>query len=120
MSAQLQSICSDRANRSTTARVLQAENACYRGTCGISEENRCLGFQPAFFDTRSETIHLSRFADGRPAPIHVLDGLPDELVVERDALGRVRAAKGCVIAGFVLDGRFYTREAAAKRAAQLS
>jgi hypothetical protein len=120
MSAQQQSICGDRPNRRMTQLALQAENASFRGTGGISEENRCLGFQPAFFDSRSGTIHPSRFADGRPAPIHVLDGLPDELVVERSALGRVSAVESCVIAGFVLDGRFYTREAAAKRAAERS
>jgi hypothetical protein len=48
--------------------------------------------------------------------MHLLDGLPDEWVVERDAAGRVRAIKDSVIAGFVRDGRFYTREQAAAAA----
>ena len=39
------------------------------------------------------SIHLLRFADGRRAPIHLLDGLPKRLALRR--------------------GRFYTREQAA-------
>ena len=97
-----------------TNRVLQAENAWHRGRGGISEENHDVGFRPAFLDTRTEAIYISRFADGRPAPLHLLDGLPDELVVERTASGRVSAVRPEVISGFVRGGRFYTREEAGR------
>ena len=77
---------------------------------------RSSGFRPAFYDRATDHAALARFADGRPAPMHLLDGLPDEWVVERDAAGRVRAIKESVIAGFIRNGWFYTREQAAAAA----
>lgn len=52
-------------------------------------------------------------ADGRPAPMHLLEGLPPAVVTARDATGRVIALKSTVLAGFVRAERFYTREQAA-------
>ena len=109
-----------RTDQLMTRCVLQAQTAAHRGRGGISEENRSAGFRPAFLDTRTDTIHLSRFADGRPAPIHLLDGLPDELVVERTASGRVSAVRAEVISGFVRGGRFFTREEAGRHVAERS
>lgn len=97
---------------------LQHENLQHAGTGGRSEENRDLGFRPAFLDFETQTIYLSRFANGRPAPFHLLDGLPEEIVVDRAPSGRVVAAKATVIAGFVRNGYFYTRTAAARAAAE--
>lgn len=94
--------------------LLKRENAAHAGTGGRSEENAGLGFAPAFLDFATCTIHASRFADGRPAPFHVLDGLPDEAVVVRSPCGRVVAAKATLISGFVRGGFFYTRAAAAR------
>ncbi len=98
---------------SLTRKTLEDENRRYTGRGGISEENRGLGFLPAYLDSATGNIHLSRFADGRGAPIHLLDGLPEPLALRRDASGKVIALKGSVSAGFVRDGRFYTREQAA-------
>lgn len=78
-----------------------------------SQKNRRFGFRPAFIDATTGTIYESRFADGRPAPVHLLDGLPDEVVAERDGAGQVMAAKGSLVAGFVRRGRFHSREEAA-------
>ena len=89
------------------------ENASYRGTGGVSENNRCLGFQPAFIDHETCTVYVSRFSDGRPAPCHLLDGLPAEVVLARGAQGRVTRVKGSVVSGFVHDDHFYTRDEAA-------
>jgi len=50
--------------------------------------------------------------------MHLLDGLPDDVVVERAASGRVLAAKDTLISGFERNGFFYTRSAAARAAAQ--
>jgi hypothetical protein len=97
-----------------TDRVLQQENADCRGSGGISSENRSSGLSPAFLDGETGRVHRSRFADGRPAPVHVLDGLPDELVLGRNSFGRVTRAKASVCSGFVRNGRFYTREQAAR------
>lgn len=96
-----------------TQQVLQGETRVYRGSGGISQENGGYGFRPAFLDTLTDSIHLSRCADGRPAPFHAIDGLPEALVLERDRNGRIVAAKPYVISGFVRDGRFYTRDEAA-------
>lgn len=98
--------------------VLLRENAVHTGTGGRSQENASLGFRPAFLDFETQTIYPSRFADGRLAPFHLLDGLPDEVVADRLACGRVTAAKATLISGFVRNGFFYTRTAATKAAAE--
>ncbi len=69
--------------------------------------------QPAFRDTSTGVIYPSRFTDGRPAPLHVLDGLPNSAVLARSLDGRVASVKQTVEAGFSRGGRFYTREEAA-------
>lgn len=94
-------------------RYLELEQAANRGTGGVSSDNRHLGFVPAFMDTRTGRVYPCMFGDGRPAAFHVLDGLPDDLVVARDRYGRPSHVVGTVIAGFSLDGRFYTRDQAA-------
>lgn len=98
--------------------VLLRENTAHTGTGGRSQENASLGFRPAFLDFETQTLYPSRFADGRLAPFHLLDGLPDEVVADRLPCGRVTAAKATLISGFVRNGFFYTRTAAAKAAAE--
>lgn len=107
-----------RVTRPMTPRRLVEQNRRFRGSGGISQENRAGGFLPAFADTRTGATYPSRFADGRPAPVHLLDGLPTELVVARSSSGRVEAVKASVVAGFVRAGRFYTREQAAEAMAK--
>jgi len=63
---------------------------------------------------RNGRVYLSRFADGRRAPIHVLDGLPGELVTTRDGAGRVAGTVDSIVAGFVRRGQFMTRDEAAR------
>ncbi|NVK42567.1 MAG: hypothetical protein HWE39_15100 [Oceanospirillaceae bacterium] len=91
--------------------ALRQENIRFKGTGGISENSRSFGFRPAFLDTLSGRTYLSRFANGAPAPLHLLEGLPAELVVS--GAGRALRIRATVISGFVLDGRFYTRDQAA-------
>jgi hypothetical protein len=95
---------------------LQHENVVHTGSGGRSQENSGLGFKPAFLDFQTQKIYPSRFADGRLAPFHLLDGLPDEVVVDRATSGRVVTAKATLISGFVRNGFFYTRAAAARAA----
>lgn len=95
---------------------LQHENVMHTGSGGRSQENSGLGFKPAFLDFQTQKIYPSRFADGRLAPFHLLDGLPDEVVVDRAACGRVVTAKATLISGFVRNGFFYTRASAARAA----
>ena len=100
-------------NAAVTEQSLERENLRHRGTGGRSADNRSLGFRPAFQDLETRAIYLSRFANGCPAPCHVLDGLPRELVLRRRPCGRVAAVKPSLVSGFVRDGCFYTREEAA-------
>jgi hypothetical protein len=100
----------------TNVTRLKLENLLYRGTGGRSQENRDWGFRPAFLDFATQRIYPSRFPNGMPARIHVLDGLPDEVVMERSPSGRVLATKASLIAGFERNGYFYTRRAAARAA----
>jgi hypothetical protein len=92
-------------NATSIAR-LQLENLIHRGTGGRSEENRGLGFRPAFLDFATQRIYLSCFRNGMPAPIHVLDSLPEGVV-----------GKPTLVSGFVRNGFFYTRRAAARAVA---
>lgn len=105
--------------RLLTEQELQLETREFAGTGGVSANSRSSGFHPAFLDTGTHAIYLSRFLDGRPAPFHLLDGLPNDVVAARTASGRVEAVKPGVISGFVLDGEFYTRDEAARRVAKM-
>src|SRR5438034_11750130 len=106
-------------NTRMSEHVLRRENVEFRGTGGRSEENTSIGFRPAFMDCETSTVYPSRFANGRPAPMHLLDGLPSEVVLTRTSSGRVATVKSTIVSGFTLDGVFYTREAAARKASEL-
>lgn len=93
---------------------LRLENSAYSGTAGVSENNRASGFKPAFRNIRTGEIVVSRFSDGRPAPVHVLDGVPKDWVVKRDDRGHVRRVLATIVSGFLRHGRFYTREDAVR------
>lgn len=96
---------------------LRDENALYAGTCGISQNNRSLGFQPGYFNRLSGECVLSRFSDGNLAPVHVLEGLPESWVKTRDAQGKATEVEPGVVSGFIREGRFYTRDEAMRAAA---
>lgn len=92
---------------------LKHENSRYHGTGGVSSESRRVGLRPAFKDTATQAIYLSRFAGGALAPFHCLEGLPDELVLGRTTSGRVAAIKPSVMSGFARGDLFYSRDEAA-------
>lgn len=93
---------------------LENENALYAGTGGVSAGNGRLGFRPAFLDCATMQVYPSCYVDGRPAPFHLLDGLPEDVVIDRAANGRVKRIKSSIISGFERGGFFYTRRAAAR------
>ena len=93
---------------------LKLENAQHAGTGGVSAATRPAGFRPAFLDCATMQVHPSCFADGSPAPFHILDGLPEDVVIERSSEGRVRRVKSSIVSGFERGGFFYTRRAAAR------
>lgn len=96
-----------------TQNRIRRENLAFAGTGGVSPENRCCRFEPAFRDEDTGRVELARYANGHTAPMHLMDGLPAEWIFARDAEGRVSALKPGIVAGFVRDGEFYTREQAA-------
>jgi hypothetical protein len=97
-----------------TRNRIRRENLAFAGTGGVSPENRCRRFTPAFLDEATGRIELSRYADGGLAPMHLIDGLPHEWICGWDGQGRPAALKPSIVSGFVRDGRFYTREQAAE------
>jgi hypothetical protein len=105
-------------NRLMNEGLMQQENAASDATGGVSSGNAALGFRPAFLDSATFLVYPSRFADGSPAPFHLLDGLPDELVADRSFSGRVVRAKATLVSGFERGGFFYTRAAAARACAE--
>lgn len=96
-----------------TPRHLHRENARFGGGGGVSRHNRAHGFLPAFLDHVSGRVYRACFANGSPAPMHLLDGLPDEVVIRRDTRGRVVAVRAGIEAGFLHGARFYSRQQAA-------
>ena len=99
--------------------ALENENHKFFGTGARSQENRSLGFRPAFMDEETGIVYRSCFSDGQPAPFHLLDGLPEEVVLTRTLAGRVATVKSSVVSGFVLEQQFYTREQAAACAGRM-
>ncbi len=95
---------------SLTPDLLDEQNQNYQDTLGVSKHCEKLGYQPAFQDTQTGETQLSRFGNGQPAPVHLLDGLPDKWIIKRDSKHHVVSVKASIIAGFLLDGVFYTRE----------
>jgi hypothetical protein len=112
LTATLATLPAGRPARLLSLARLRTQNRRYRGSGGVSAENCSAGFRPAFLDSRTGLVYLSQLPDGSPAPVHLLDGLPPELVVQRTAAGRVTAVRDSVVAGFVRDGRFLTRDEA--------
>ena len=100
-------------SRKYTAMKLLQENRAFAGTGGVSDNNRCHCFQAAFQDTATGRVELARFEDGNPAPMHIFSGLPREWISQRDERGKPIALLETIVAGFVRDTVFYTREQAA-------
>ena len=92
---------------------LEKENNEFAGTGGVSPENSYLSFIPAFMNQETGRVVISCYADGRRAPCHIPDGLPQSWINRWDEQGRVIDIKDTVLSGFVRKNRFYTRQEAA-------
>ncbi len=93
-----------------TRETLRTQNQRYSHTAGVSRHNHRRGYLPGFLDQETGSMYPSCKADGSLAPIHMMDGLPESLITARSASGRAAAVKRTVIAGFIKEGHFYTRE----------
>ena len=99
-------------SRALTQIALRRESAPYTGTCGDSGTACRNRFRPAFRDADGR-VEIARLADGRPAPMHLIGKLPAVWAKLCDANGNIIELKAGIVAGFVRDDRFYTREEAA-------
>ncbi|GGK68031.1 hypothetical protein [Amphritea balenae] len=106
-------LANQRSYQQTNQSRLAAENKKFQGSGGVSVGNVSAGFIPAFMDPVSGRIELSRYPDGRQAPFHMLDGLPDEWIIRRNLAGHVEEIRCAIVSGFVRLGRFFTRQEAA-------
>ncbi len=91
------------------------ENHRHKNTSGISRNCRHNGYLPAFQNRLTGETRMSTFADGSPASVHLLDGLPNHWVVSRDDDNHVLAVLDTVVSGFVRDGEFFTRDEITQR-----
>lgn len=66
------------------------------------------GFLPAFRHLETGEIRLCQLADGRISRRHLLDSLPDDWILERDARGRPAALVSEVEPGFLRGIQFWT------------
>ncbi len=78
------------------------------GASRTGVHNVSFGFLPAFRDLLTGETHLSTNTDGSLAPVHLLDGIPEIWIKERDERGRVIALRESVIAGYLRGERFFT------------
>jgi hypothetical protein len=95
-------------------RKLQMENLAFGGTAGVSRNNRTSGFTPAFLDKKTGLIEIAKLKNGQPSPMHIISWLPRKWASRLAADGTVECLKPGIIAGFVRDGVFYTREQTAE------
>ncbi len=89
---------------------LRDENVLFEHSKGIRRNNDHQGFVPGFRLSATGELAVSRYADGSPAPIHMLDGLPEDWIGGRDTEGHVTSTRPGVVSGFIREGRFFTRE----------
>ena len=93
--------------------ILKQEGIAHQGSGGVISEHRSFGFRPAFRNTETGRVYAARFADSRLAPVHMIDGLPDEVVVARSVSGKALSLTSSVQSGFTRNGRFYDHDQAA-------
>lgn len=91
---------------------LAEENRQFKTSGGVSENNSHANFLPAFKDVDTGNIALSKYVNGRQAPFHFLDGLPNSWILKRDIRGRAVEIKSSIISGFIRLGKFFTRDEA--------
>lgn len=94
--------------------TLALENLAFGGTAGVSCNNSESGYIPAFLDKKTGQIEISRLKNGRPSPMHIINWLPKKWASSLASDGTVECLKPGIIAGFVCEGIFYTREEAAE------
>ena len=86
------------------------DNGTHKGVAGSTTQPPP-DFVPAYYDSETETVYLSRYSNGKQAPVHVLDTIPEELLQqnrEHEAAHQSEPSPRLIV-GFVHNNRFYTR-----------
>lgn len=96
---------------------LDSENIQYANSGGVSQNNAAENFVPAFKNANTGEIALSKYFNGKPAPLHLIDGLPDSWLIKD---GKQKDLQEFIISGFVRFGRFFDRQEAAEFIAQVA
>lgn len=91
----------------THQQALQQQCTYYKFN-GAVFSDASFGFLPAFKNMSSQQTHLSTDADGNIAVMHLLDGLPDCWVDEKDDHGRALTLRAGIVAGFMRNNEFFT------------
>lgn len=89
---------------------LEVENERYANTGGISQNNASMRFIPAFKNSLTGEVALSRYANGTTAPFHLMEGLPETWLIKK---AKCTDLKAYIISGFVRFGKFFDRQEAA-------
>lgn len=90
--------------------TLHCENLAFAGTRGISQNNKGSKFHPAFLNKSTGCVELARLANGQPATMHLIGWLPCDWGLTFNEDGSIESLKAEVVAGFELNGVFYTRD----------
>ena len=104
-------------SRHRNQHAVTAESQPYNGTCGESVVACQHQFIPAFCNSADGRVELARLPNGKPAPMHLISALPQAWAARCDNDGNVLELIDSIVAGFVKNGRFYTREQAAAESA---
>jgi len=91
----------------TQQQAVEQQGAYYKFN-GAVFSDVSFGLMPAFKNIKTEQIHLSTDMHGQLSVMHILDGLPDYWVKEKDEKGRAITLKSEIIAGFMRNADFYT------------
>lgn len=91
----------------THQQALEQQGTYYKFNGAIFSD-ASFGFLPAFKNIKDQQIHLSTDSFGKISVMHLLDGLPDCWVLEKDAQGKALTLRAEIIAGFMRNNEFYT------------
>ncbi len=85
-------------------------NASVQGPRRVDSAGLARGFMPGFRHLETGEVRLCRLTDGRLSRQHLLDGLPDHWILERDAKGRPSIMVAAVEPGFLRGIQFWSLE----------
>lgn len=74
----------------------------------LAKSGLMTGFLPAFRHLETGEVRLCRMENGQISRDHLLDGLPEHWIVDRDAGGRPSALVYAIEPGFMRGAEFWT------------